>query len=40
MSRDGYQSYAQTRGAHLIVVMHDRGLGEENHVGDWHAVVP
>ena len=29
MSRDGYQSYAQTRGARSIVGMHDRDSGEE-----------
>ena len=40
MSRDGYQSYAQTRGAHSIAVMRDRDSCEENHVCDWHAVVP
>ena len=39
-NRDGYQRYAQTRGARSIAVMYDRDLGEENHVGDWHAVVP
>jgi hypothetical protein len=39
-SRDGYQSRARIRGAHLIAVTCALGSNEENHVGDAHTAVP